>query len=186
MSDGPHRSLPMRPKWKRVAESADNTAFGADEICNALVPALEEDCRSEVSADFLDGLRRFCTDQETLLFKKEALPALESLRDLSGSGMGRVVLEHAIQAAATGSVGIDIAEKAMNHALRDRGARCARQVEEHYCRESSVPRANQVRGRIEKAIGDADIAGITRRVLNPGTGRATVEKRAGLEDGVKL
>ncbi len=32
MSDGPHRSLPMRPGWKRVAERAYNPNFDPVQI----------------------------------------------------------------------------------------------------------------------------------------------------------
>ena len=42
MSDGPHRSLPMRPWWRRLAERADRCAFGVEEVADALVPALEQ------------------------------------------------------------------------------------------------------------------------------------------------
>lgn len=186
MSDGPHRSLPMRPKWKRVAESADNPAFEAAEVRNALIPALEEDFRKEVSEEFLHGLHHVCSEHETLLFKNHALPMLESLRDEAGSGMGRVVLEYALQAATIGNIGADIANKAIERALTDRAARCSRQVEEHYCRESTEPRANRVRGRIEQAIGNADIRGMAQRVSASRKTPATIAKRSGLEDGVKL
>ena len=49
MSDGPHRSLPMKKGWQHVAERADNRAFGADEISTAMIPALERDCRDEMN-----------------------------------------------------------------------------------------------------------------------------------------
>jgi hypothetical protein len=32
----------MRRGWKRVAESADNDAFGTDEIRDAILPSLEK------------------------------------------------------------------------------------------------------------------------------------------------
>ena len=49
MSDGPHKSLRMPPAWRRVAERADNGAFECEEISNALIPALERDCRTEMT-----------------------------------------------------------------------------------------------------------------------------------------
>jgi hypothetical protein len=188
MSDGPHRSLPMRRGWKRVAEWADNQAFESEQVCHAIIPALEEDWRGEVGEEFIGGLRRACVDQESLLFKRDALPALEALRDIAGSGIGRVALDYAIRAAATGSTGLDIAESAMKDALKDRAARCLRQVEEHYCRESSMTRGNTVRGRIERAINSADIGGAARRLFSPETKNAAAQslKREGLDDGVKL
>ena len=91
MSDGPHRSLPMRKGWKRVAQSADNPAFGTDEIRDAILPALEEDCRGEISPEFLSGLRSVCADQEASLFKNDAGPSREGLRNAAGAGLARAV-----------------------------------------------------------------------------------------------
>ena len=188
MSDGPHRSLPMRPAWKKVAECADNRAFEADEIRGAIIPALEQDCRREISPEFLSRIRRICRDQAESLFKGDVQPSLEGLRAAAGSGMERTVLNHAIQAAAKGTTGEGITEKAMTDALTDRAARGARQVEEHYLRKSTLPRAHKVRGRIEEGINGADITSIARRVLN-GDGKkpsAKPSKRRGLDEGVKL
>lgn len=187
MSDGPHRSLPMRRGWKRVAESADNHAFGTDEIRDAILPALEEDCRGEISPEFFSSLRRVCADQEASLFKNDVAPSLEALRNAAGAGLARVVLNYALQQAARGNSAKDIPESALKDALMDRAARGARQVEEHYCRESTTPRANRVRERIEQAIGSADIDGVARRILDPESESGTqAPRRQGLDDGVKL
>ncbi len=187
MSDGPHRSLPMRRGWKRVAESADNQAFGTDEIRDAILPALEEDCRGEISPEFFSGLRRVCADQEASLFKNDVVPSLEALRNSAGAGLARVVLNYALQQAARGNSAKDIPESALKDALMDRAARGARQVEEHYYRESTTPRANRVRERIEQAIGNADIDSVARRILDPESKSETqAPRRQGLDDGVKL
>lgn len=187
MSDGPHRSLPMRKGWKRVAESADNQAFGTDEIRDAILPALEEDCRGEISPEFFSSLRRVCADQEASLFKNDVAPSLEGLRNAAGAGLARVVLNYALQQAARGNSAKDIPESALKDALMDRAARGARQVEEHYCRESTTPRANRVRERIEQAIGSADIDAVARRILDPESKSGTqAPRRQGLDDGVKL
>lgn len=187
MSDGPHRSLPMRKGWKRVAESADNEAFSAAEVREAIVPALEEDCR-EISREFIRGLRKVSLEQEGSLFKSDPTPSLEGLRDLASAGLARVVFDYAIKHAANGQAAKDIAQKAMTDALVDRAARGMRQVEEHYCRESTAPRANQVRERIEKAIGGANIGGLAKRILEPDSNGAAspAPKRDGLDDGVEL
>jgi hypothetical protein len=188
MSDGPHRSLPMRRAWKRVAESADNEAFGADEIREAILPALEEDCRGEIGPEFFSSLQRVWADQEASLFKNDVAPSLEALRNAAGAGLARVVLNYALQQAARGNSAKDIPEQALKEALLDRAARGARQVEEHYCRESTTPRANRVRERIEEAIANADIGGVARRVLDSETKKLATQapKREGLDDGVKL
>lgn len=187
MSDGPHKSLPMRRGWKLLAEYADNRTFERDQIGEAVLPALERDCRGEVGGDFLDALCRTCDDRQNSLFKKDT-QSLEALQSRAGVGLGRVVLDYAIQAAARGDTGREIAEKAMTQALEDRAARGARQVEEHYYRKSTQTRASRVRERIEQGIRTADIGGLARKLLNSDSGTAAPKpaKRQGLDDGVKL
>ena len=57
MSDGPHRSLPLRPGWKRTAERADTPAYEATEVTRAASRALEDDWRAEVPDAGCDSAR---------------------------------------------------------------------------------------------------------------------------------
>jgi hypothetical protein len=188
MSDGPHRSLPMRRSWKRVAECADNQVFEREEVGNAIIRALEQDCKEEVNPEFMSNLWRVCSDQEGYLFKDDVRPQLEALRGTAGCGIGRVVLDLAIETCASGTTGLGFRLKTMTDALTDRMARCARQVEEHYCRKSTEPRANSVRERIEQATDRAAIEGLARQILKlePGRPDHPPLKREGLDDGVRL
>jgi len=188
MSDGPHRSLEMRKGWKRVAESADNRAFEPEEVRVAIAYALEEDCRGEMGGDFVKAVHNVCQHQRQSLFGDALVQKLEALRNEAGSGIGRVLVEYAIKEAVKGSAGSDVLSKALNNALRDRGARNARQVEEHYHRKSTAKRATNVRSRMENAIGSTDFSGIAQRILNPTAKGSDVKslKREGLDDGVKL
>jgi hypothetical protein len=188
MSDGPHRSLPMRRPWKTVAECADNAAFEVEEIREFILPALENDCRREMRHEFLDDLHRVCANQEASLFKTDIRPVLEGLRRKANVGMERLVLDHAIHTAANGASGRGIAEKAVGRALNDRGASGIKQVEEHYFRESSAKRAHNVRDRMEQAITGADLESMSRRLLDGRQKSAAPKpsKRQGLDDGVKL
>jgi hypothetical protein len=188
MSDGPHRSLPMRRGWKRVAECGDNRAFASEEISRAMIPALEQDCRSEIAPEFLDAISDVFRNQQPSLFKNPLAPQLAVLRPNAGYGIGRVLLEHAIQVAERGGTGAEGLVEATTNALTDRAARGARQVEEHYCRESTSPRAQKVRERIEDAIGGAGITGLARQVLklDPRPSSPASLKQQGLDDGVRL
>src|SRR5208283_2272328 len=103
------------------------------------------------------SIRGIFKDHESLLFKDRMAPQLDGLRETAGQGMGRIVLEHAIEAAERGKTGNDGLEEAMTNALTDRAARGNRQVEEHYCRKSTAPRAQKVRERIEEGIRTAPI-----------------------------
>lgn len=181
MSDGPHRSLPMRPHWKRVAERADNRNFTVAAVNDALLPTLSEECRIELSADFIGS---FAGIYGTL-FKQDIETQLEGLRSEAGMGLGRTVLDYALQLAASGETGPDAASKALAAALADRSVRCARQIEEHYCRESNEPRALNVRQRIEQALSSG-MDGLARQILKlqPRSVGRTPRKQQGLDDGV--
>jgi hypothetical protein len=188
MSDGPHRSLPMRRPWKTVAECADNAAFEVEEIRGNIIPALENDCRREMRREFLDDLSRVCADQETALFKADIRPALEGLRRAANVGMEQLALDHAIRMAANGVSGRGVAEKAVSQALKDRGASGIKQVEEHFLRKSNMKRAHNVRDRMEQAVSGADTDSVARRLLDGRQKNAAPKppKRQGLDDGVKL
>jgi hypothetical protein len=178
----------MRPGWKRVAECGDKAAYDNEEVSSAIVSALQRDCRTEMIEGRIDGIYRAFCDQETALFKDQIMPRLESLRETAGSGIGRVVLDHAIKVAARGGTGKDGMVQALTNALHDHAARGARQVEEHYYRKSNKPRAKKVRARIEQGISGADVKRLARQILgidSRPSKRSTFRKK-GLDDGVKL
>ena len=188
MSDGPHRSLPMRQGWKRVAERGANANFTTEEIAAAIVPALEQDCRAELGSEFLDDIRAVIDTQENSLFKDNITPHLEDLRGKAGCGIGRVFLDNVIQLSASAKAELDILARAMTAALIDHAARGARQVEEHYLRKSTTPRAQNTRARIEQSIMPTPIAALARQILKMETRSAPrpALRLEGLDDGVRL
>jgi hypothetical protein len=189
MSDGPHRSLPMSLGWRRVAaERGYNSAFAPDEISKALIPALEQACRDEMSTEFLGRVCALYRHQDASLFKEHPGSQLEALRSAAGCGIGRTVLDNVIQISASGDVGLDALANAMTAALIDRAARAARQIEEHCCRKSPEPRAHNTRARIEQAIGATPIEALARQILKLDARRPARPplKQHGLDDGVSL
>lgn len=186
MSDGPHRSLQMRRCWQLVAERADKRSYTVAEVRDALVPALEQDCRDELSAGFIAGLRRVA--EEPSLFRDDAAARLESLRPLAGSGLGRAVLDNVAPLASADVEGWSLLRESLKAAVQDRAHCGIRQVEEHYLREATAPRANNVRGRLEASAASADLDGLVARVLSaePIRGGRAPAKQTGLDDGVSL
>jgi hypothetical protein len=150
MSDGPHRSLNMTRSWKQVAERSDKRSYSSGEISDSFVGALEKDCRREINPGFIDTAWRIFSDPEPSLFVTKISDQLETLRRQARSGMGRSVLDQAILSAERGKTGREGLTEAVKNALGDRAARAMRQIEEHYCRESSNPRADRVRTRMEE------------------------------------
>lgn len=105
MSDGPHRSLPMRRAWKRVAERAANAAFAPQEICDALIPALVQDWNNDVPPGLVRSVDDILCDQQEM-FQGDKVSRLESLHaSTAGHGLAKVFLDCAIQRATTGEAG---------------------------------------------------------------------------------
>lgn len=178
----------MRRAWKRVAERAANAAFAQQEICAALIPALVQDWNDDVPAGLTRSVADILCDQDGL-FHGDKVSRLESLRPATaGHPFAKVFLDCAIERASTGEAGPDAPVNAASSALAVRASRGAFQVEEHFCRESSTPRARQVRSRIEQSIGAASFNDAARQILQraPAPAPRTAAKRGGLDDGVQL
>jgi hypothetical protein len=186
MSDGPHQSLPMRPSWRKVAERCDKRAYTAEEISQALAPALECDCCDDMTPQFLRGVRRIV--EEPSLFPNDAAQRLETLRPQAGAGIGRSFLDNVNLLSSSDVDGVTLLQDALKAALVDRANRGARQVEEHYLRKASAPRASNVRGRLEEGIACADLHELATRVLSvdPKSTPRGPFKQKGLDDGVSL
>ena len=149
MSDGPHRSLPMPPRWKRVAERCANVAFSTDEITTVLIPALRQDCESQMSPEFIDRIRNVFEDQGTFLFKDDPKPRIEALRDVAGCGIGATLLNNLVELSPNGAAEVNDFATAMAAALEDHAARSARSIEEHYYRKATA-RAVNTRKRLDQ------------------------------------
>lgn len=186
MSDGPHKSLPMRPGWKKVAEYASKEAFTSDDVCDALIAALEQDYRKDISPNFVASIRDVLGSGT--LFSGDSLHALEDFRQsVAGCVMGNALLDHVIFVVSNGKSGDAALQEAFKRTLTDYSARCARQVEEHYLRKSNAENARNIRSRMEAAIQKAPFTPLVNRSLDPVSKPAVrLAKHDGLDDGVRL
>ena len=188
MSDGPHRSLPMKRNWKSVAERADKHSFDVADISAAMIPALAGDCRDEIRPGLIDRVRGIVEEQESLLIKDNVGARIAALRAEAGPGIGQRFVDNIVRIAAKDVPGVVDLVTAMTAALVERATRCSWQVEEHYLRESTASRANNVRARLEQGRLGAALDGLARQVLRIDDGRAarSIAKRDGLEEGPSL
>jgi len=188
MSDGPHRSLPMKRNWKSVAERADNRSFGVDDISTAMIPALAGDCRDEIRPGLIDRVRGIVEEQESLLIKDNVGDRIAALRAEAGHGIGQRFIDNVVRIAAKDiPETVDLVE-AMTAALAERATRGSWQVEEHYLRASTASRANNVRARLEQGRLGAALDGLARQILRLDNDRParSIAKRDGLEEGPRL
>lgn len=189
MSDGPHRSLNMRLGWKKAAEFADYDAFAPEEVRNAVASAFTGDWRADVPDSVAGCISEVLGGQQDSLFRDQKVMQLEALRPMTaGHGLAQVLLDCAIQKAESGFSGPDAVVEAAADALDVWGARHGRQIEEHYCRESTVRRADHVRARIEEGIGGVSREALARQLLKVETTAPPRKppKQTGLDEGVQL
>jgi len=191
MSDGPHRSLPMRRAWKELAKRADKRTYDATEVQEALRHALASDWKNEVSPALISALKDVFSGRDNSLgFGKIALDQLEAAKPLAaGSVFGTNAVSWCIRAVKEGRVDKAAFYEAIGSAIRERGFAASRQVEEHYLRKSTENRAANVRQRIEKGGAMSDFKGMARRFLKidgSSNGSPAKKQHDGLDDGVRF
>jgi hypothetical protein len=175
----------MRPPWKRVAHWADKEAFSVEDVRASVEVATEQDCR-EIRPEFLADIRRVA--EEPTLFPDDATGRLAALQPQAGAGLERAVLDRFSFLSASESAGLATLQAAIESAARDCARGRARQIEEHFLRRSSAPRARDMRGRLDAAISAADFAAMAARVVGVDARHrpSAPARQTGLDDGVKL
>jgi hypothetical protein len=189
MSDGPYRTLPMKPRWKVVAKATYLEAYDANEVKQCIEAAVLTDYRAEVSSRLEADITRVLTGSDQLgLFHDQQIADLDSLQRRSGSPMEASLLGNAKLALIDGHSGAAAMLQAVEDTLAERCLNASRQVEEHMHREASDQRARFVRGRMETAIGQTDLASLARGALRVSKqeSRTAVLRQNSIDDGVTL
>lgn len=186
MSDGPHRSLPMRRHWRNLAERAAKAAYSANEVCEALPVALQKDLREAPLAAIQD----IFSGKQGSLFANNEIERLEAVRQASTrSAACNVVIDCAIQAVSGGLTGEAAYRATLENACEAQVRSQFRSVEEHYHREGSARSARYVRDRLDAARQQCDFKAIASGFLS-GTpsrrGAAHLPRHTGLDEGPTL
>ena len=189
MSDGPYKTLPMRPQWKALAKRAYIPAFSPEEVSEALPPALRRDWSAEVSEPFLrDVARALIGGEQGSLFPGQAEADIRSLESGCASTLEASLAASALDALADGFRGTPALEQAIEIALEARGLSVFRQIEEHFHREVSDRRAADLRRRLEQSLVGQPLRELARDLAKgaPGPKPVGLSKQGGLDDGVTL
>ncbi|SEJ83395.1 hypothetical protein SAMN05518849_1154 [Sphingobium sp. AP50] len=189
MSDGPYKSLPMKPRWRHAAKCAYKEAYSPEEVVDSVTRASHADWRSEVRPLFVSQVRAIVeASGQQSLFSDQTVADLGALQRSCSSPMESTFVRAAMDAVRAGQTGPSAVEQAAHDALADRVLCNYRQVEEHVRRDDSLRSAQFVRGRVETAHGQIDFTGLTRALLktgNPLPRRDRVSSRD-LDAGVPL
>lgn len=185
MSDGPHRSLPMRRHWKHLAERAATPAYAREDVEEALPLALKKDFLSEAPlfevAEILRG------GKQGSLFPQACAEQLETIRDAHpGSVPACTLLDCAIQAVANGRRGEDALLTAIEQALKAHARSGCRQIEEHFHREGrhAVALCDRLRATRERT----SYAELASELISdgPSAHNLRLTKHSGVDEGPPL
>lgn len=189
MSDGPYKSLPMKPRWRHAAKCAYKEAFSQEEIIESVRRASHADWRTEVRQSLVVSVTAIVAPiGQQPLFADQVLADLAALRRGCASPLEASFIHNAIDAVAIGRTGVDAVQFAAQEALSDRLLCNYRQVEEHVRRDDSVHNAALVRNRFEAAHNRIDLASLASAALRIGEplARRTRAQFTDLDAGVPL
>jgi hypothetical protein len=187
MSDGPHRTLNMRKRWKALAERADNAAFSPDEVAAFVGPAVSGDWNDEIAPSFFSDIGQYLgCGQQSHLFEKD--PAeIDRIRRKASSPLEAAFAENARDSNKRGEAAL---KEAVQKTMRECAVRRTLQAHEHWVRNSSPQRASRMKGRIQAAVvtASATVFGQMAQTVVAGkrmSSRAPA-KRGGLDSGPAL
>jgi hypothetical protein len=183
MSDGPHRSLPLRRHWQDFAERCAKAAFSSTEVCEALPHALKKDILETPIKEV-----REIMGGDTLFPVR--IEQLEALRQSHRGAAATHLIDCAIEAAADGLQGQSGTEAAVQNALEGITRDALRGTEEHYEREASSQSAGFVRTRMDAARQQHDCGALARELLStekpPSRRSVSLPRRSGVDEGPPL
>ena len=185
MSDGPWKSLPMRPHWRRVAKQAENGAFSTEELSGALDAALLKEAE-ELPLEAI--CRAVMPSDQGVLFRPDQDGEFEALRrDHSGSKVVQTLLTCLRDQETNGSSGREMVESAVADTLDECARDNSRAIQEHYYRNSRSPKV-PVDRRIASAHRLCDFQDLASRIVAPSgsPSSSSPAKRSGLDDGPPL
>ena len=189
MSDGPHRSLPMRKAWKELAKRADQRTYDELQLREALPFAIASDWKNEVSGALIRALKNvFAGKDNSLGIPDIAINQLEASRPLAaGSVFGMNAVSWCIQLVNEGRIGMEALYEAVGNAAKERGFAGSRQIEEHFLRKAGTTRADGVGTRLESALSGYSGIQLGTILIEPQpAARGAPRKKTELNDGVPL
>ena len=190
MSDGPHRSLPMRKPWKELTKRGDQSTYDSEQVAEAATYALASDFKNEVSWSLVKALKSiFAGIDNSLMAPEIAIQQLHDLRPLAaGSVFGSNAVEWSIQLVNEGRLESDAVYDAIGLAAKARGFANIRSIQEHVLRKTNQHRADGVAIRLGKAINGLPESRLGAMLLDDREQkrRRRLKKNTSLDEGVPL
>lgn len=187
MSDGPHRTLRLPPRWKQVAASASNSAFSIGEVAERLRAALAEESRRMP----LEKASRILDDEQRSLFPDAMTLRLDALRsECRGDSAANVLIDSLIEAVRGGEAGNAALHDGLEKGLERIAQSHSRSIEEHYARGAGDRSSLVMRDRLGSVCGSMDFKRMAiefaAAAASESRPRPFIEKHSGIDEGPAL
>jgi len=184
MSDGPHRSLPMRRHWKDTAERAAKPVYSEQDCREALELAIKR----EVLGAPITAVREILDARRPDLFQTKQVQQLEDLRGACrGSAAANTLIDCAIEAAQGGLRGRSAIQSALENTINEVMLSSYRQMNEHYQRKATPREVLNLRTRLDKVRRRLDSGALASDLLShvtpPSPRSLQLPQRTGLDEG---
>jgi hypothetical protein len=177
MRDGLHKDLPLGRAWQGVVKACEREAERGETARTRATHALVSDVKKEVSEGFIRQFVQTADDGASLLPSFNAFAPETTSRQLQGSNspLENDIVANAKRLEGSGLRGRPLAQRAVEEALKDRGASRARQIEQ------TCHSAGEGAGAIARAATDAiksvDLSTIVGPLLKNEPLRAAPKRR---------
>lgn len=183
MSDGPHKSLPMNSRWRKVAEMADRSSEDIEDVAYVVFRAVEQDWRLEIPDALVRKIRDLEARLDLLVNEK-----IEDIRKSAGcSPIANFFLDNLLHLSNDNVPLKEAMVRAATLSIIDKTSRCRRQMEEHYLRESGRTRSGRLANRLAEVVKGLGFDAFAKKMLQPDwKPLPRLRKRNGIDDGVRL
>jgi hypothetical protein len=188
MSDGPYKSLPLPPGWKKVARWAERQTSSHEDIGSVIGPAIAQDWEREDVAGLARRVCQIFNDAQDSFLTSKSNELERLLPETSDSALKQILVNCAIKRAEAGETGIEAALKATQDAINVHLARNERSIEEHYCRKWGEGRGKDFRARVDASASTVSPSALARTLLGVEAAVPTrmPSKQTGLDQGARL
>ena len=174
MSDGPHRSLPLSPQWRKVSARLENDACSETEIVDEIQYALTRNFGALPE-----------TQRRLLLLPTEPIDNGTAPTER----LGTILVEQRERPENKGVPSGATHRRVVAAALRIFGEEQLRSVKEHWYRELPPSEAQRLETRMQKSWGECDCVALAEELVTHANGDSRPpppRKQTGLDKGPQL
>ena len=183
MSDGPHRSLPMRRHWKDFAERSAKAAFSSGEVSEALPHAIKKDILEAPIKEVREIMGG------GTLFPEMRIEGLDALRQTHRGAAATHLIDCAIEAAANGLNGEPVLRSRLKTRSKARYATLSGESK-NTMTVKQAPTARAMRTRLDAARQQFDCSALARELLSsetpPSRRSVSLPRHSGVDEGPPL